>query len=99
MRHGTGTLLGRQGGKYEGEWAGSLRHGVGKETWPNGERVGALSVVAQSSPRSLRRVAHVWECVCVSLSACLSLPVCLFVCARLSVCLSVCLSVSECLSV
>lgn len=44
MRHGTGTLLGRQGGKYEGEWAGSLRHGLGKETWPNGERVGALPV-------------------------------------------------------
>jgi hypothetical protein len=102
MRHGTGTLLGRQGGKYEGEWAGSLRHGVGKETWPNGERVGAFQL--------LRKVAHV-RCVeshmCGSVSAslwsaCLSVcpSACLSVCppARLPVCLvCLCLCLSVCL--
>lgn len=39
MRHGAGVFTTTAGRRYDGSWAASVRHGPGKEVWPNGERV------------------------------------------------------------
>jgi hypothetical protein len=37
MANGVGTLIWKDGSKYQGEWKDDVKHGMGKLTWPSGD--------------------------------------------------------------